>query len=112
MTNKQHKAMWLEIAEAYYRHREEKTERQKYISYFGFCNALGEEFLLSDSFVVALFSHGTKWGGRYINRKFGWGEQHTYRIPPENKKARGDLAYLFSTMSKKEFEELVEVKYP
>ena len=100
MTNKQHKAMWREIAEAYYG-----------LNYTGFpfmCHRL-DDYNLHD-FADRAFSQPENWTDQ--RQDYFYDDNICPRLPMCEVFPRGDLAYLFSTMSKTEFETLVEVEYP
>ena len=99
-TDKQHRKMWLEIAEAYYTSDEEQTEKQYDLSLYGYCKTL-DILGLSDLGGIMFRNHAI----------IRWGEDSQWRLPENNKINRGDLAYLFSTMTVKEFESIVGYKY-
>lgn len=103
MTNKQHKAMWEEIAFAYLTPKEEKTGWQYRISGDGLCHAL-TFFGFNINFAInKLFGNNVLWCNKFLS---------TYRLHPSyDKLPRGDVAYLFSLMTKTEFEKMVGYKY-
>ena len=107
MTNKQHKQMWAEIAEAFYVPERNQNTRQYDIANMGLCDALNY-FGIDIEITHYMFADYQMWGegALVIGSSTEWRLHFKWKLP------RGDLAYLFSTMSKREFEELVEMKYP
>ena len=103
MTNKQHKDMWLEIAIAFWaRYDNNYTERQWGISSSGLCYALNKMGLNMLGYAFFFECPRKRWGY--------YGDGY-YLIDEHDKLSRSDLAYLFSTMSVKEFESIVGYKY-
>ena len=95
-TTKDHRAMWREISEAFYTPTKKMNDRQYFMTWNGLCSA-------ASMFNYELFQ---------MFKKNKWKAESAYFIPVRDYLPRGDLAYLFSTMTKKEFETLVEVEYP
>lgn len=105
MTNKQHKEMWEEIAEAFWTLGNRRNEKQELMASWGICKAL-EFFSIKPFTGRRMFGYMKDWGEeRFLNVSSLW------RLSPTTKTPRGDLAYLFSTMIVKEFEGIVGYKY-
>ena len=108
-TTKDHRAMWEAIAEAFWAYG------LNFISVSDIrcnciCWAIGDYFDETDEDNAPMFG----WAIEAFGEGMRWKDlsDSAYRLPEDEKLPRGDLAYLFSTMTKEEFETLVEVEYP